>query len=68
LSTSLTRPAPERLQNYEQHLLHEILRGGAVPQMAKAVGADPVRIPLADGALVLGFHEVLSTTARPIAR
>jgi len=36
--------------------------------MAKAVGADPVRIPLADGALVLCFHEVLSTTARPIAR
>ena len=53
---------PERLQNYEQHLLHKILRGGAVPQMAKAVGADPVRIPLADGALVLGFHETRSTT------
>jgi hypothetical protein len=35
--------------------------------MAKAVGADPVRISLADGALVLGFHEAGSSTWRPIA-
>ena len=57
---------PERLQNYEQHLLHKILRGGAVPQMTKAVGADPIGVPLADGALVLGFHEARSTTLGPI--
>jgi hypothetical protein len=56
----------ERLQNYEQDLLHEILGSGAVPQMAETIGADPIRVPLADGALLFGIHEARSTTLRPI--
>jgi hypothetical protein len=52
----------ERLQNGEQDLLHKILRGGAVAQMAEAIRADPIRVPVADGSFLLDFHKARSIT------
>lgn len=49
--------SPERLKHREQHLLHEILRGGAVAEVTETVGADAIRVSLANASLRRGVHQ-----------
>jgi hypothetical protein len=50
------------LQDREQHVLDEVLRGGPIAQVPKAVGVDAPRESLAQGAFVFARHGSVKST------
>jgi hypothetical protein len=52
-------PGAKRLEHDQEHVLHQVLRRAAIPQVAETIGENAIRVAVAQHSLVLGGHRVI---------